>query len=282
MHWLSDRVIRVLLALLLMLPYRRRVPLSGWLMAHLVAPIAGFGKRIRRNLALIYPDLPEAEVRRLVRAVPDNMGRSLIEMYSGPEFAARAAGTELRGPGVAHLEAAHREGRPVLLVTGHIGNYDAARAALIARGYRIGGLYKPMSNPFFNAHYVRAISSIGTPLFPRNRRGLADMVRFLRGGGIVGLVLDQYMSDGVPLDFLGHDAMTALSAAELALRYDALVLPAYSIRRASGLDFDMIFEEPVPHSTAEEMTQRLNHSLAAHVERHMDQWLWTHRRWKKS
>src|SRR5690606_17911680 len=166
---------------------------GGWLMTHVVAPLAGYRRRIRDNLALILPDLPPAEVERLVRAVPDNVGRTLIEIYSGAEFAERVARAPMTGAGVAALESAHRDGTPVLLITGHFGNYDAARAALIARGYRVGGLYRPMDNRWFNDHYVRAISAIGTPLFPRGRRGLADMVKFLRSGGMLGMVIDQHM-----------------------------------------------------------------------------------------
>jgi KDO2-lipid IV(A) lauroyltransferase len=78
---------------------------------------------------------------------------------------------------------------------------------------------------------------------------------------------------------MGHPAMTALSAAELALRYDAVVIPAYGLRQPDGLGFDLILEAPVPPDTPEAMTQALNRSLEAHVRTHMDQWLWTHRRW---
>ena len=279
--WLSDRVIRALLWVLMRVPYDRRIPLAGWLAAHVLAPVAGYRRRIRHNLALIMPDLPESELRAMQRRVPDNLGRTLVELYSGAEFAARAARATLTGPGVAALEQAHAAGRPVLLVTGHIGNYDAARAALLARGFRVGGLYRPMNNRYFNDHYVEAISRIGKPLFPRGRQGLSDMVRFLRSGGMLGIVIDQYMRAGVELDFMGHPALTALSAAEMALRYDALVVPTYGIRQPNGLDFDLIFEAPVAAGAPAEMTQTLNDSLAAQVRLHPDQWLWTHRRWKQ-
>ncbi|MBI1217362.1 MAG: lauroyl acyltransferase [Rhodobacteraceae bacterium] len=279
-NWLQDRMIRLMVGALLLLPYRWRVPLSGWLVAHLVAPLAGYRKRVRANLALVRPDLPAAEVRRLARAVPDNLGRTLIEFYSGRDFVARVTREPPSGPGLAALDAAHREGRPVLLVTGHFGNYDASRAALIARGYRVGGLYRPMDNGWFNDHYVAAISAIGKPLFPRGRRGLGDMVRFLRSGGMLGLVIDQHMSRGARLTFFGREALTSLSAAELALKYNALVIPTYGIRRPNGIDFDIVVEAPIPHGTPEAMTQALNDSLEAHVRENMGQWLWIHRRWK--
>lgn len=279
-NWLQDRLYRLLLAILLALPYRWRVPLAGWLLSRLVAPIAGYDKRVRDNLALIVPDLSEAEVARMCRKVPENVGRTLIELYSGRAFVAHVTRDPLTGPGLAALDEAHRTGRPVILVTGHFGNYDASRAALIARGYRVGGLYRPMDNGWFNDHYVKAISKIGTPLFPRGKKGLAEMVRFLRSGGMLGMVIDQHMGQGARLQFFGRDALTSLSAAELALKYGALVIPTYGIRKPNGLDFEIVVEEPIPEGTPEAMTQALNDSLERLVRDHMDQWFWIHRRWK--
>ncbi len=279
-HWLQDRAYRALIGGLLLLPYRLRVPLCGWVVSRVLAPLAGYRRRIRDNLALVLPDLPKAEVDRLVRDVPDNVGRTIIEIYSGPEFIARAASLPLTGAGVAALAQANAENRPVILVTAHFGNYDASRAALIARGYRVGALYMPMTNRFFNAHYVKAISRIGTPLFPRGRAGLGDMVRHLRGGGMLGLLVDQRMRHGAELSFFGHQALTALSAAELALKYDALLVPTYGIRQPDGLSFQVVVEPPIPPGTPEDMTQALNDSLEALVRQHPAQWFWIHRRWK--
>ena len=279
-NWLQDRALRTLFWAMLRLPYRWRVPLAGWVVSRIVAPLAGYRRRIRENLALILPDLPAAEVARIVRAVPDNVGRTLIEIYSGAEFTAHAVSHPLTGDGVTALEAAHRAGKPVILVTGHFGNYDASRAALIARGYRVGALYNPMKNPYFNAHYVAAISKIGTPLFPRGKKGLGDMVRHLRSGGMLGLLMDQAMRHGAPLTFFDQTAMTALSAAELALKYDALVIPTYAVRQPDGLSFQIIVEAPIARGAPEDMTQALNDSLEAVVRRNIDQWFWIHRRWK--
>lgn len=279
-HWLQDRFLRGLIWLLLRLPYRWRVPLCGWVLSRIIAPVAGYRRRVRQNLQLVLPDLPADEVDRIARAVPDNVGRTVIEIYSGPEFIARAVSQPLTGGGVEALEEAHVQKRPVILVTGHFGNYDASRAALIARGYRVGALYMPMTNRYFNDHYVKAISGIGKPLFPRGRAGLAAMVRHLRSGGMLGMLVDQHMSHGEELTFFDRPARTALSAAELALKYDALLVPTYAVRRSDGLSFDIIVEPPIPHGSPEEMTQALNDSLEALVRKHLDQWFWIHRRWK--
>jgi KDO2-lipid IV(A) lauroyltransferase len=277
---LRGRFLRGMIGGLLMLPYPLRVALCGWMMSRVIGPYAGYDARVRENLALVLPDLPAAEVKRLMRVVPNNVGRTLIEIYSGRKFVARATARPIAGEGLAALDAAHAAGRPVILVTGHFGNYDASRAALLARGFRVGALYMPMRDPAFNAHYVRAISGIGTPVFPRGPEGLKGMVRFLRGGGMLGMLIDQHMPHGVPLTYFGRPALTALSAAELALKYNALLVPTYGIRQPDGLSFEVVVEPPIPHGTPEDMTQALNDSLEALVRRHLDQWFWIHRRWK--
>lgn len=279
-QWVTDRAVRGLIVCLLALPYRIRVPLCGFVMAQVVAPIAGWRGRIRQNLALVLPDLTAPEIARMTRAVPDNIGRTIIEIYSGAEFIARSTALALEGAGVATLEAARAANRPVILATGHFGNYDAARAALIARGYPLGALYRPMTNPSFNAHYVAAMGSIGQPLFAQGRSGMVEMIRHLRAGRCWGILPDQRTGAGEKLRLFRHEALTALSTAQMALKYDAELFPTYAIRQPDGLTFRIVVDDPIPRGTAEQMTQALNDNLEALIRRHPDPWFWIHRRWK--
>lgn len=279
MDWLSTCVLRLVLGIMLRLPWSLRLRLAASFTARVISPLAGWKKRIRENLAAILPEMPADEVARLERAVPENFGRTFIEIYSPAEFIARTKDAELTGPGVRALEEAKRNKRPVLLVTGHIGNYDAVRIALLQRGYPVGGLYKPMSNRYFNEDYVRAIEAVGKPMFPRDRAGMGNMLRFLRQGGMLGIVLDQYQAYGARLSFMGETAPTALSAAELALKFDALVIPVYGIRRPD-LSFKLIVGAEIPKGSAEEITQALNDDLEKQVRAYPDQWIWMHRRWR--
>ncbi len=280
MHWVVDRTLRAAIGVALMLPYERRVRMMGRLMRSVIAPLAGYEARSCENLAMIFPDIAADDRRRLARAVADNVGRTLIENYSGAEFLARLASEEPHGAGLAALESARAQGRPAILVSGHFGNYEAPRAALVARGHAIGGLYKPMRNPYFNAHYVRTMEGFGGPVFPQGAAGTKGFVRHLKAGGMLVLLIDQRMATGEPLDFLGQPARTALSAAELALRYDAVLLPFYGTRRADGLTFDVEIEAAVPPSDPVTMTQALNDSLAARVRTRPEQYFWVHRRWR--
>ena len=263
-----------------LLPYGLRVRLGGFVFARLVAPLAGYRRRIEDNLRLIFPAMSEAQRADVTAATSRNIGRMAMELLSPKGLRQRALAAPVSGPGWDAMLQAKAQNRPIILVSGHFGNYDVIRAGTIAHGFRVGGIYRALNNPYFNSYYLRNISTIGTPLFERGRRGIGEMVRFLRGGGTVAMLIDQHMHKGEPLDFMGQTAMTALSAAEMALKYDALLVPCYGIRRDDGLSFDAVFEAPIPHTNAVEMTQALNNSLQARIEQNIDQWFWIHRRWK--
>lgn len=279
--WLVDAIIRALLAVARALPYERRIPFMGWVTAYLIAPIAGYRRRAMAHLASTHPAMARAERRRIANGVADNFGRTLAEIYSGAEFSSRVAATDpLTGDGLPALVAATSARRPVILAVAHFGNYDAMRSALVAKGIEVGAVYRPMDNPYFNAHYTRAIHAIAEPLFPRTRAGIADMVRFLRKGGVLALGVDQHYASGEGLMFFGLPAMTTLSPATFAIKYNCDLIPIHAIRRPNGLDFDVRVDAPIPHGTASEMMQAVNDNLESVVRAHMDQWFWIHRRWK--
>jgi KDO2-lipid IV(A) lauroyltransferase len=224
--------------------------------------------------------MPLHRRRAIANAVADNAGRTMIENYDPQGLLRRMAEAPVTGPGLPAIEAARAAGRPVLFVTGHYGNFEAPRAALVARGYRIGGLYRPMANPYFNAHYAANMHALGDPVFEQGRRGTMGLLKHIKAGGMGVLLFDVYDSSGLPIDFMGQPAPTLTSAADIALRTGALLVPFFGIRRADGLNFDVIFEEPVPATTAEEMMRAVTARLEARIEADPGQWFWIHRRWK--
>ena len=276
----TDLAGRAAIRLALLLPWGARVRLMGWLMRRVVAPLAGWRARARANLAHVWPDLAEAERRRLADAAAENAGRTMIENYDVAGLRARVRGLPLEGAGVAAIEAAQAEGRPVLLVTGHFGNHEAPRAALVERGHQVGGLYRPMANPHFNAHYAANMHALSGPVFEQGRRGTMGLVRHLRAGGMGVLLFDTYAGAGAPIDFLGRPAPTLTSAAEIARKTGAELVPFFGIRQPDGLSFRIVFEAPIAPGDPLEMTREMTARLEARVRETPEQWFWIHRRWK--
>ncbi|WP_223422877.1 lysophospholipid acyltransferase family protein [Tateyamaria pelophila] len=279
-HFATNLVARGVILAALTMPSKMRGRVMGWMMAHVIGPLAGYRKRARAHVAMILPHLPSAEQKRIADTSLYNAGRTVIENYATRDLLDQQKNAAISGAGFAALSEARAKGRPALLVSGHFGNYEAVRAALIGRGFDVGGLYRDMSNPYFNAHYVQTLQALGGPVFAQDRAGMAGFLRHLKSGGQLVLLFDQHVENAPILDFLGKPAHTSTSAAELALRYDASLIPFYGIRQPDGLSFASVLEAPIPHSDPVTMTQALNDSLRARILENPEQWFWVARRWR--
>ncbi len=262
------------------LPYEKRVPMMGRTLRRAIGPLVGYRKRAIANLTLIYPDMTDVNRRQIAEDVCDNFGRTLIENYSYKEFGERLKSVVPTGDGLTAVAEAHASGRPVIFVTGHFSNHEAPRHVLTNAGYEIGGLFRKMTNPYFNDHYAKTMTSWGGPVFEQGRSGTIGFARHLKGGGFGTLLFDVNATDGIPIPFMGRPAMTTTSAAELALRFDALVVPYFSVRDTDGLSFDVTVEAPIPHGSIENMTLAMTQRLESYVRTTPEQWFWIHRRWK--
>ena len=96
------------------------------------------------------------------------------------------------------------------------------------------------------------------------------------------------MNEGLPLPFFGRLAMTVTSVAQLALKYDAIVMPAYCIRTDNAAAFEITFEKPMDiidtgetHKDIEANMRRINEKIESWIRKTPSQWLWLHRRWPK-
>jgi KDO2-lipid IV(A) lauroyltransferase len=263
------------------LPYESRLAFGSAFLRAAVAVVPDLRRRVDGNLRLIFPQMSAAERRRIRRSMADNFGRTLIEAVTVPAFQARAAWSEPRGPGWQAFLSARAEGQGALLVSGHFGQWEAVRGMLKARGIEVGALYRPVKNPWLQELYFEQMSLSGAPLFPRSRQGMRELVRHLKAGGVVAVLLDQYVQGGTPIDFIGHPAPTGLTIAELALKFRVPLIPAYGTRAPNGVSVAIDFEPPIPHTTALEMTQAAADSLAARVRARPEQYYWLHRRWVK-
>lgn len=273
----SNLALRGLIGAALLLPWRARLWFMSALVRRVIAPLSGYTRRARANLQHVWPERGDHDA--IIRATGDNAGRTIIENYS-PGLSRRLAGTALTGPGLPALTEARDKDQPVLFLAAHFGNHDAARHVLDASGFPTGGLYRPMANAFFNEHYVRTLERVSGPVFPQTRRGLAGLVSHLRAGGRATLFFDVWDRGGAPIPFLGQPAPTSLSAAELALKYNALLIPYAAIRRDDKVSFDVIIDAPIPTGTPLEMMEEATRRLEQRIADDPGQWFWYHRRWK--
>ena len=219
------------------------------------------------------------EIRQITKTVGNNFGRSFVEILNNDVSQKFPELRHASGPGLQVLRDAAAAGTGAIIVSGHYGQWDGARHYLKSEGMEVGAIYRPSNNHYFDRIFVPQIEQAGKPAFPSGRRGTTDMVRHVRAGGMVAILLDQRFGKGEALDFMGQPALTSTAAASVALKYNLPMIPVYGTRRDSSLDVDIVFEAPIAHTDATTMTQAANDSLTAQVRRNPGQWYWLHKRW---
>jgi len=281
---LSDRLVnslqRTLIFLTRPLPASFRGALGGRILLIATALLPRMKRRIENNLRIVYPEMDEETRRAEVRRITKNIGRSMIEVLHTRDLPAQVSNFHLTGPGFDALREARDEGRGAIIVIAHLGNWAAGRIKLLEAGLECGVLYRPNNNALFDSDFLTVLRLSGEPVIPRGHQGMRDMIRHLRSGGFVAFMHDQAIKTAPVFEFMGQPAHTAMTVAEMALKYDLLVVPNYNIRRENPAEVDVIFEAPVAHTTREDMTQFLNDSLETQVRSHPEQWYWLHQRWK--
>jgi KDO2-lipid IV(A) lauroyltransferase len=237
--------------------------------------------------------LSEHEVQRLAQAYYAHLGKFLIEFAKFPMMSASKRKSWIRLENIESPVKAYEQGKGILLLGGHFGNWEVATVGGIGQFPKYREVFhfvrRPLKPRWFNDFITRRFRSSGFGTLGK-RDSLDSILDLLARGAIVVYVFDQHAGprDGIPVEFLGHPASTFKSLAILALSTGAPVIPASAWREPNGTHV-LRFEDPLPLIECEdtnEAIRRNTRSYNAAVERmllrHPEQWIWMHRRWKLS
>jgi KDO2-lipid IV(A) lauroyltransferase len=260
----------------------------GGAVGRAIGPLLPVTRVADANLRLALPELDATARRQVIRDVWESLGRTVGELphVAALERTTYGPGWELEGEAIARRMAAHPG--PVILISAHTGNWEILPAVGAALGLRMGMFYRAAANQLVDDIVVglRNRAAKGTmPQFPKGAAGARAAFAFLREGGVLGLLVDQKMNDGIAVPFFDHPAMTAPAAAAYALRFDCPVLPVH-VERLGPARLRIICDEPIlPQATGDRHADiaALTTQMTACVERWVRarpaQWLWLHRRW---
>ena len=221
------------------------------------------GRQVRyalANLRIAFPDIAEGQRREIGRQSYVHLAWNLIDLARSGRWSAEEIQKHIRIEGGEHLERALAQGRGVVLLAPHLGNFELAAAALPLLGFRSAWVARPMKNELIYRWVSQRRTRTGGVLIDR-RHAAIKILRVLRRGEVVGVMNDQYSrrSRGVFVPFFGVRCSTTAGVAALALRTGALVLPTYVVR--DGPDHHTLtIEAPLP---AESDGERKVHIEAA-------------------
>jgi KDO2-lipid IV(A) lauroyltransferase len=268
------------------LPLDMASAIGGWL-GRTIGPRLRRIEIARSNLRSAFPEKSEAEIEAIVRGMCDNLGRVAFEYPHLDRFRFFEGNGRIELVGMEHFDAVGNDGKPGVIFSGHLANWELMGLAAAARGAPLNLVYRAPNNPRLDWLFHLRRSG-DAEMLPKGAEGARQALNLLKDGAHLGMLVDQKMSDGVPVPFFGRDAMTAPALALFAKRFRCPVLPA-RIERLDGARFRITVFPPMDFTWTSDrhadvlaaMTQ-VNALLEQWIRERPEQWLWLHRRWPDS
>lgn len=257
----------------------RRVGSLGWLLA---------GRERRKalaNLAIAFPDWSEEKRIATIRAMFQHLGMMVFELAWLPNLdaATRDRTTIVSGekPMLEQIDA----GRGIVIFTAHCGNWEWLSFVTGTFGRPVSVLQRERDQPEMNRYITELRARAGVKTIDRGSTASArEMIQAIRRGGILAFVIDQNIrTESAKVPFFGRPALTPIGPARLAIRAEALVVPALAERLPDGRH-SLRFLDAIQCHRGDDpvaLNARVTAMIEEQIRRTPEQWVWMHDRWRE-
>lgn len=273
---------QALFAFLRLLGVERASALGGWLLRTL-GPLTGTQKTVMRNLRIAFPEMPPDRREALAREQWDRTGRTFAELAVMDQLT--PAGGRVEVVGMERLHALRDSGRPAVLISGHLANFEVMAAVIMASGVPCQVTYRAANNPYVDAQIRKSRERYGIRLFAPKGDGTRDLMAGMKRGDSIALLVDQKYNQGPEVEFFGQPVNASPGAARLALKFGTVMQPL-SVVRLPGARFRVTAHEPITVRVTEDKAaavlagiQAANRFVEERVREVPEDWFWVHKRW---
>src|SRR6266550_171478 len=249
----------------------------------------GIRKRVvEKQIAAAFPELSHGDVQQLARQSYAHLGRTFVESALFDKLGKQGVVDIVDEiDGWHHVENSMAQGKGIIFVSGHIGNWELAGAYVAARGIPVDAIARGMANPLTDEYVTRVREATGMVIV-HDSEAVKRAPRSLRAGRGVAFVADQGVlglaSTYVP--FFGRPAKTPRGAAVFALRFEVPVIFVVALRKPNGR-FRIVVER-IEATRTSNMDRDVDEIVATFTE-HLEKWVrvvpaqyfWQHRRWRR-
>ena len=283
LNWrLEAAAFSALFAVLRALGVERASGFGGKLLRWL-GPLTGTHKTVTRNLRIAFPDMDTAERDRLAVDQWEQTGRTFAELAVMDRLTPESGRIDVVG--LERLHAVRDAGKPVVLVSGHLANFEVMAAVIMAAGVPCQVTYRAANNPYVDALIRQSRERYGIKLFAPKGDGTRELMAGMKRGESIALLVDQKYSQGPEVEFFGQPVNASPGAARLALKFGTVMQPL-SVTRLPGVRFRVTAHEPIAvpdtgDKAADVLAgiQAVNRFVEERVREHPVDWFWVHKRW---
>jgi len=288
-NWKQDTVwrleafaFRTLFGFLRFLGVERASGLGGWLLKTL-GPLTGTQKTVMRNLRIAFPEMEAAARDALALEQWERTGRTFAELAVMDHLTPEGGRVEVVG--MERLHALRDSGRPAVLISGHLANFEVMAAVIMASGVPCQVTYRAANNPYVDALIRQSRERYGIRLFAPKGDGTRELMAGMKRGDSIALLVDQKYNQGPEVQFFNQPVNASPGAARLALKFDTVMLPL-SVVRLPGVRFRVTAHDPIAVADTGDRAadilagvQAANRFVEDRVRETPEDWFWVHKRW---
>ena len=254
----------------------------GFLIGKIIGPIFRSKKLIIKNLQKANLQ-KQNDLEKIASDVLGNYGRIFAEYVHLKNFRNDKLEKYISIEGLEHLNNLKKTKKRAVFISGHFNNFELMAMQIEKAGIELATIYRPLNNFLLN----KTMEQIRTENICKNqikkgRAGSREIIKNLIKGKSIAIMIDQRVREGIKIDFFNNQATTTTIPAQLIKKYNCELVPVYIERRKNNY-FKMFISKPIKidkNKSVIEITKFLNNLLERMIVRNIDQWIWTHNRWK--
>lgn len=238
-------------------------------------------KQMRESLKI-----DQAEAEQLVRESFINMGKNFMEVLYMPALNKENFDKFIEIEHLERMKSAISEKHGVVVLTGHVGNWEWLSAAFTMNDLPVSAIAKQQPNMDYTNALNDLRATINVEIFSRGTSELLSAAKALKKGRILGFLADQDAGPGGAfIEFLGKTASTPMGAAVFAKKFNSPIIPAFILRQPDGHHKVLVGEiirytdTGNPDKDLFDLTYKMTKILEKIILDNPTQWLWFQKRW---
>ena len=280
-YFLEFILIKILFFFFQLIGYRLSSNL-GFFIGRFIGPIFRSKKIIIQNLKKA--NIKHSESLSLIASnVLGNYGRIFAEYVYLKKFRNNELKKYVSIDGLEHLENLKKNNKRAVFISGHFNNFELMAMEIEKAGIDLAAIYRPLNNVFLNKTMEQIRKEyICKNQIKKGRAGSREIIKKLIEGKSIALMIDQRVREGEKVKFFDNLATTTTIPAQLVKKYNCELIPIYIERKKSNY-FKIYISKPIKvgkTKSIQQITEFLNKVLEKMILKNVDQWIWTHDRWK--
>ena len=256
----------------------------GALIGKNFGPIFRKKKVILNNLRISNIGQNDKMRDNIINEMWGNYGRILSEYPFIKDFDNNKLSNYLSIQGQDIIDELKKNNENVIFVSGHFNNFELMAMHLENSGIKLAAIYRPLNNFFLNKTMEKIRKNYICKIqIKKGKSGTREIVKLIKHGYSIALMIDQRVSEGILCKFFDREAFTTSIPAQTVKKYNLKVVPVY-IERSKNYFFKVKIHEPIifnNHDSIHDITYALNTKLEHMIKKNPDQWIWSHNRWKR-